>query len=511
MPPMVGSQRLGNQVPTFEVPLEYAYTSVDECVGMFSDYDIYFIPAQLHELEAMLARDEYGRPVAVTIGLSKPRQNGKSHGARMYSVWMACVEGKGILYSAHLGKTVNEFFKILLELFTDEIKYPDMCATVKEIVRQSGREGIYFNNGGFIEFQTRTTSGARGSSYSVIVVDEAQELTDAQNNGLLPSASAMGAVPQIIMIGTPPDASCSGTVFKRLHSGAHAHAEGNSDYSAWWMEFAASSLPKRDATKQELLELAYEYNPMLGYRMTEQAILNEIDSLSVDGFAHERLGWWSPDDGGYEHVVSAAEWERCATDTPPADGKVAYGVKYSPDNSHVAICAAIKDRNDNTMPIHVELVEYGDITHGSGWVADWLVEREEIGSCYWADGAGNADNLKSTLRGRHVSALYCHTCSTKDIINAASNMQQFIRARLVTHFNQASLTRSVVGSAKRPIGKTTKSPTGIRFVDSFGFGNGVDDKGVEIDSIIAEAASLALMAVNSSYRDPGEEVEVASW
>lgn len=509
------SSREGRQSPTFEVSVPYAYTDVDECVGLFEHYGFEFIPAQRHELEAMLARDGNGDPVAVTIGLSKPRQNGKSFGARLYAVYMACVEGKGVLYSAHLGKTVNEFFKMLLDIFTDAERYGDFCDMLKAgaagIVRQPGREGIYFTNGGFIEFQTRTNSGARGASYAVVVIDEAQELTDAQNNALLPTVSAMGVVPQVIMIGTPPDASCIGTVFKRLHAGAHRHAATGAEYSAWWMEWAAESLPSRDATKAQLLEMAYEDNPMLGHRMTEQAVLNEIDSMSVDGFAHERLGWWSPDDGGYEHVVTASEWESCKTDSPVMDGKVAYGVKFAPDGTHVALCAAVMDRVDHSRPIHVEKVFDSDVTHGYGWLTDWLESREDKASCYWADGQGRADNLKADLRRRHVSELFCHTCNTKDVIRAAADFQQLVRSRGVSHIGQEGLTLSVVGSAKRPIGKTKPEPDGRKVTDAFGFGDGVDDKNEVIDCTVAEAASLAVMAVRASYRDPTDEEGVASW
>ena len=68
----------GNQRPTFERVGQYAYSLSEDVAEMFAeDGGATFYPSQLYELELMLARDEDGAPAASTIGISKPRQNGK--------------------------------------------------------------------------------------------------------------------------------------------------------------------------------------------------------------------------------------------------------------------------------------------------------------------------------------------------------------------------------------------------------------------------------------------------
>ena len=493
MPP----KRYGRQDPTFEVSVPYAYTDGPECVAMFRDYGIDFIGAQEHEMDAMLARDAEGEPAALTICISKSRQNGKSFGARFYASWMAIIEGKNTLYSAHSGKVVRKFFMELLNVFDSPEKYPDLSAMVTKIVRQKGDEGIYFDNGAYIEFSTRTDGGARGGSYQVIVIDEAQELTETQLDALLPTASAAGSLPQLIYIGTPPNEKCPGTVFKRMHDNVHA----GTSRDIWWMEWSVGDLPPEDATRAQLLELAYETNPMLGHRIVERTVLNEIDSMSRLGFARERLNWWTPDAVGYERVVSPAAWAACATKTPITVGKVAFGVKFSPDGARVALCAARKSRSDEGAPIHVELVAYRDATHGVGWLYDFLLPRADEAACFWVDGKGRATNVVMNMKAQGAPVLYCHEVTAGEYVASCSAFQDGVNSRAITHFDQQTLNESVTRSSKRSIGD--------KYSGSFGFG--AVPIAPEVDPTPAEAAAIAYQAVRASFRDPGDESRVMSW
>lgn len=487
--------RRGRQEPTFETPVKYTYTDGPECAAMFKEYGYSLIPAQERELDVMLARDAEGKPAAITIGISRPRQNGKSYGGKLYSAWMAAVEGKNVLYSAHNGRTVRKFFKDLLVLFDSPDLYPDWAALVASVVKQKGEEGIYLHNGAYIEFSTRTNGGARGGSYSVVVIDEAQELTDAQLDALLPTVSATNDIPQTIYIGTPPNETCPGTVFRRIHDVAHSSAVTDT----WWLEWSVDEFPPTSATRAQLLDLAYETNPMLGYRIKERVVLNEIEHMAHDGFARERLNWWSPEMDGYEHVVKKSSWAKCRTDHPLTVGKSAFGVKFSPDGKHFALAAARMDREDPDAPIHVELVMYESTASGTRALDEFLAQRHETASCFWADGKGRADNLVSRVLAMGAPRLYCHQCNLKDMVSAVSAFQDAVNAGSITHFDQEQLTESVTLSAKRRIGD--------KYSGGFGFGSVAD----VADSTAAEAAALAYQAVRTSFRDPGNEQVVMSW
>ena len=172
--------RRGSQVPTFSTVGDWAYSDGDYAAKMFADYGVRFYESQKYELQVFLARDENDDFAARTICIAKPRQNGKSFAARFYAIWMAAIEGKNVLFSAHHGDTVRKMFKAIRSFVEDNHDFYTMLKPNRRgIYAAKGSEGIYFvdddgNDSGMIEFQTRTTSGARGQTYQVIVVDEAQ-------------------------------------------------------------------------------------------------------------------------------------------------------------------------------------------------------------------------------------------------------------------------------------------------------------------------------------------------
>ena len=82
-------------------------------------------------------------------------------------------------------------------------KFPELNALVKEVRRTNGQEAIVLKNGGSVEFVARTKGSGRGYSVDVLVIDEAQELTEDQLAAMLPTISA-SSNPQILYTGTPP-------------------------------------------------------------------------------------------------------------------------------------------------------------------------------------------------------------------------------------------------------------------------------------------------------------------
>lgn len=479
--------RLGRQEPTFEVLGEWDHTDGPECVSTLEAYGFSFDGAQRHEMDAYLARTASGRPAATTTGVCKPRQNGKSYGARWYAVWCAAMCGMSVTYSAHNGDTVHEFFDMLCDVFTDDGQYPDFATLLEgRPYRQPGKERIGFVGGGRIKFVTRTNSGSRGGTCDVLVVDEAQELTDAQANAMLPiiSAGPHGA-PQVIYIGTPPDASCPGTVFARMHDAAHSDDPG----SAWWMEWAVPELPPEGATADELVELAYETNPALGSRITEEAVRNEVATMSRDGFARERLGWWRPGSASAPTLIDPEAWEGCLVvpEAAARDGKLAYGVKFSPDGSMYALSACVLPREG--LP-HVELVDVAGTSRGVDGLASWLLDRARGCAMVAVDGRSGAAALCQRLREGGAPANALHECGAADVVAAASMLVDAVRAREVTHIDSPALDESATRSVRREVGRNGAAA----------FGDGPNSTSVPVES-----AALALWAARTSRRDPSRK------
>ena len=443
---------------------------------MFEAYGRRYYGSQKAEMDVFFARDADGEFAAMSVGITKPRQNGKSFAVRDYATWMAAVEGKSVLYSAHHGRTVRKMFKEICDFIEG---HEDFRAEVDYIYKAGGQEGIYFLNGACIEFQTRTNSGGRGGTYAVIVFDEAQELTSAQQDAVLPTASAAGEIdegdadPQMIYIGTVPGPECQGDVFRELHDRAHG-----GDTSVWWLEWGAVGETLDDIDVDDI-NLWYACNPAMGRRMSERVVRNEHDTMSRDGFARERLGWWSPTAGKPQTAIREKAWDALSTEDPPKDGKTAYGVRFAVDGSEVSLCAAMLDGSS----VHVEQVRRENMSAGLTWLADFIAERKDKASVCVIDGKSGVHSLVDRLE--RMPKGYLHVASAQDAVAAATTLVDCVNEKTLTWYApQADLRDSAVTSVRRSIGNG----------GSWGFGGE--------NPVPITAASLAVWGVKTARRDP---------
>lgn len=493
--------RTGRQEPTFSVVGKYSYSLSDDVVDVFeSEGGATFYPSQKLEMKLMLARNENDEPAAVTIGISKPRQNGKSYAARYYAIYMAVFEHRQVLYSAHHSTTTNKMFKAICNLFESPERYPDFANDVKSISHARGYEGVYFkewkdedgqiHDGGCIEFATRTNSGARGGTYSVIVIDEAQELTSEQQEAMLPvisAASALGdgsKMPQQIFIGTPPSVACRGTVFSDMHSTAHSADPGNT----WWLEWSleCSHIEELNLDAKKAIELAYDTNPAMGYRIAEKTVLNEFETMTLDGYLRERIGWWSPTiTERVDYAINEKLWNSCISDEAKPEGKTAFGVKFSPDGSEVSLCGAVIDKDGKAR---IELIDRRSTGEGTQWLADWLNLRYKKASCVVIDGRNGVDVLVEKIKDTWKYKNSVVRPSTKDVIAAVSMVMNGLSEKTITWYSkQVVLKESAITSVKRPIG------------GGWGFGGE--------NSTPIEACALALWGAKTSKRDPNRQMK----
>lgn len=494
--------RTGNQRPTFERVGDYAYSLSKDVAEMFAeDGGATFYPSQEYELELMLARNQDGSPAASSIGISKPRQNGKSYAARYYAAYMSDFEHRDVLYSAHHSATTKKMFTALCDLFESPERFPEFAADIKSVSHARGYEGFYFKDwkdadgvthkGGCIEFVTRTNSGSRGGTYSVIIIDEAQELTSDQQEGMLPTVSAASdaqdasLMPQQIYIGTPPGPTCNGTVFDTMHRSAH----GENEPSTWWLEWAieASSLEKEIPNKDTAIELAYKTNPAMGYRIAQKTVENEYETMRLDGFARERLGWWVPERKQKTDIAIPADaWDACGSDEKKPDGKTAYGVKFSADGAEVCLCGAVIPADG---PARISLIDRRTTAMGIQWLADWLDARYKVASCVVIDGRNGVDVLVEKISGTWRVKGSVVRPKANDVIAAVSTLTDAIWERSVTWYKkQTALRDSAVTSTKRKVGSGW----------AFGGENATP----------IEAAALALWGARISKRDPSKQMRI---
>lgn len=473
--------RLGNQEPTFEAVGAYESSRGVEAVAMFESYGRRYYGSQIHEMELFFARDARGRFAGQSIAITKPRQNGKSYAARDYAIWMCFVEHKNVLYSAHHGRTARKMFKEICDFLQT---HADFLKRVESIYKAGGYEGIYLKDGHYIEFQTRTT-GVRGGTYHVLILDEAQELTDAQHDAILPTLSAADELDeegrsntQRIYLGTVPDPSGAGTVFRTMHDNAHA---GKS--STWWVEWGITGRSIDDIDIDNV-ENWYRTNPALGRRMSLESVKGEHDDLTPDGFARERLGWWSPAQMRASHPIDARNWAACATEAKPDKGRTCYAVKFEPSGATVALSAAISDGTST----HVELIARKPLSEGMGWLASWLNQRSRKAVGVVIDGRGYAAMLADKLEYPKNAVVIA---KTQTVCDAAAGFQTAVNEKKLTWLKpkgnpeaQQVLCDSAVNAQRRRIGS----------YGGWGFGGE--------DAAVVESAALAVWGAQNIKRDP---------
>lgn len=472
---------MGSQEPSARVVPAYAYTDGDDAIVICKVGGLILDPWQELLLRDWMGRNELGLWSAPNDGLSVPRQNGKTavvqgranSGMLLFSEW--------VVYTAHEQKTSTETFEEMANFF----ETGKMSKYVKEIKTALGREQIKLLNGGRIKFVARTRKSGRGNHGDLLIFDEAQELTSAQQAALLPAISA-SKNPQTLYLGTPPDESADGAVFRRIRREA---LNGNSKKTAW----AEWSVPEigdvNDRTRW------YATNPALGRRILITSVEAEAESMDPDTFARERLGWWKEDDA-VAGCFDIDEWNELVGEFSDADiaaqkkWKRAYGVKFSIDGKYAAIAIAIWKKGETP---HIEVREHGSTENGITWVVQWLAERARKVSTTVIDGKANAKDLYTRLIDEGVPKRALELAQVETVTSASSMFMNAYTEGALTHNDQPALNDAIAAAEKRDIGKG----------GGFGF-----QSGNETDITPLEAACLALQGVRTTKRDPNRKAVV---
>lgn len=251
------------------------------------------LPWQPHLLDAMLARDGRDKYLLRSIGISIPRQNGKSWDVRA-RCFHGALNGEKILYTCQHGDTSDQMFQELSRPFEDEDE-PELNALLLAVRKTNGQQAIKLKNGGLIRFTTRTDSLARGKTYDVLIYDEAQELTAKQQAASLPAISAGSKHnPQTIYLGTPPGPDNVGTVFRDLHEDVH---NGRSEMG--WIEWGATEIGDvHDESRW------FEYNPSLGTILDIEAVRGESEQMQPTS---SRVSAWLVEPNRRSRLIRAFE------------------------------------------------------------------------------------------------------------------------------------------------------------------------------------------------------------
>lgn len=470
------------QKPTFERVGAYDDTDGQEATMLASEYFGDAIPWQQHVIDVMLALGANDKYRFHNVALSVPRQNGKSWIVRARCFYGALMRAEKILYTCQHGDTADEMFSALSAPFEDEENYElqEMYAPI--IRKTNGQQAIKLANGGIIRFTTRTNSLARGRSFDVIIYDEAQELTRAQQAASRPAISASKTKnTQVIYLGTPPNET-AGDVFLDLHDRIHASNKKGTAWMEWGYQQDTIPLPNERKNW-------YDANPSLGTILDLTAVEGESEDMDALDFARERLGWWSPR-AQTTRAINLMDWNK--TKIPEIanhyQGVCALGIKFSIDGeSYVVVgCKARKNKSAYAF----ERIEAGTTAHGTRKLAEALAARATSVSVIVIDGKSGASALCENLKELGVPKGYVVRPRTQDIITCAQGLCDMLANGKARHTEDSALDAGARDATKRPIGNQG--------------GWGIDG------SISLEAASLALWGARITKRDPKRKQVILS-
>lgn len=472
--------RKGAQEPRIKVePLGIPYTDAPDAIALMEQNGMVLYPWQSVPLSAWLARDDDDKLVYMSCGLAVPRQNGKNVVLEAREFYELAVCGGHVLHTAHRVKTAKKSFRRLEKYFTDEKRNPEAAALVDNIRYTNGEEAIYLKNGGYIEYVSRGRGTSRGfDDITMVVFDEAQELTDDQLEAIKYTLAASSSGDrQTIYTGTPPGPNAPGEVFTRTRSKAIGP---DCPKRTCWHEWSVGEVG--DVTDKDRW---YATNPSLGYLLDEENTENELADSSPEGFARERLGWWSPL-AAFEAVISAELWKKAAIEGigDSYQARMAFGLKFSPDGSSYSLVGCKTDSKGNAA---VETVEVGTTEKGTKGLAQSLYERKGTCCAIAVDGLSNTDAFCKDMEELKSPRGYVMRMKAGDIVAAASGFLNALKDGSVSHTGDSCLTDSATNAVKRIIGSRG------------GWGFGCDERH---ESTTVEAASIALWAVKNTKRNP---------
>lgn len=453
----------GVQEPRVALLPDAVWSDADDAAFLASSYGLTPDPWQLEVLRGWLGRTADGRLSATRCGLAVPRQNGKNGCLEVRELFGVVVRGEKFLHTAHEVKTARKAFLRLVSFFENP-HFPELVALVKDVRRTNGQEAILLTNGGSVEFVARSRGSGRGFTVDVLVLDEAQELTDEQLEALMPTISAAPlGDPQIVLTGTPPPPGSPGEVFVRTRKRAHDGDSSRLCWHEWGVESGDVDVHDR--------RVWADVNPALGFRLLTTTIEDELGTMSDDGFLRERLGLWPEVD--VSKVVDMARWASLVGVESERPSPVALGLTMSADRKWTTIALA-GVRSDGHK--QVQVVQSGK---GSAWVADRVVELVSAHSpvAVAVDPSAPEGSLIGALRDAGVMV---ETFAGQRVAQGCGAFVDAVAEGSLRHSAQTVLTMAVDGARR------------VRFGGLWVFGDG---DAVDVSPL--RGVVLALLALGS--------------
>lgn len=454
----ISKHLVGAQTPRIRRARSGPFSHGPDACEFAQGYGLEADPWQAQLVGDWLTEDSYGLWVHGRGGVSVARQNGKNAALEIFELYLMVALGYAILHTAHEVKTARAAFLRLAGFFENARDYPELAAEVSAIRKTNGQEAIELFNGGSIKFIARSKSSGRGFTADTLVCDEAQELTDEQLEALLPTISAAPhANPLQIYTGTPPGPAIQGEVFRRVRAQGVAGTDPRLAWSEWSIPDDLKARPVIESAKtgdEEALERVLGWvadnNPALGSRLSHDVIMDELNGMSPDGFARERLGQWSADSKHGGPAFDMSRWGQLLGDRPLSAREVV-AVEFAWDGSGVAMAGALRPSDG---PTFIEGIEERSMADGTLWASEAILSRWHELAQIVVHGRGMAEAFINVLRERGIrNKTIILVPSLTDVKAAHAMFEDAYRRGDISHAADPSFDEQVQAAVKQPIGR----------------------------------------------------------
>lgn len=439
---------------------------------------------------------------AATVGgviMSIPRQVAKTF-MTMVIVLALCSMFPNLtaLWTAHRSRLSTQTFRKMKALARSKAMRKYILPGPEGVRSTNGEQEIRFRNGSVIMFGAREHGFGLGfDEVDIEVFDEAQRLTSNALDDMVAATNQsrwmFGAL--LFFMGTPPRPTDEGEEFtnRRAKALRVKESSGLGDFEgvavggeAVYVECSAdkdTGMPGGpDINDRDQVRIA---NPSYPTRTPEISVQRLREQLTQDdSWRREGLGIWD-DVAAAKKAISFSEWS-VLTGVKPDSGRLAFGVKFTPDGSTVALAGGVRP---DEGPVHVEGLRQENLASGLGWLVDFLAKRADETSLIVIDGKSGAGALVAALRDEGLTRRGLLLIPTLDqVVSAHAMFLEAIKSGGLTHLGQGPLDEQVKDAVRRPIGKS----------GSFGWD---PDKGETV--VLLDAVTYAFWGAKVARTDPG--------
>jgi len=222
------------------------------------------------------------------------RQAGKSTLLTIFALWMVCFnEDQSAAIVANKESTAISIFKRV------RMAYEQLPNYIKPGVKDYGKTGMTLGNDSSIIVSTTTATSIRGTSLSVLAIDETAfiepHILSEFWSSVIPTVSS-GKKSKILLVSTP---NGTGNRFYEIYSGAESGElkQWKSERIDWW------DIPERDEdwkkTQIELLGSEEKFQQEYGNAFLDDAA-SAVGASVIERFKSQKKNpIWTADDGEY--------------------------------------------------------------------------------------------------------------------------------------------------------------------------------------------------------------------